>query len=213
MLLCFEALLLFALDEQDGCILDSIADSLEHILAGAVLTELVLQKRITLSDDRVTVENATPTEHPVLDEALFVILETTRLRKYAYWINTLAYKSTVSKISQNLINQGILKRKKKHLLLAGGSSDQFNSAVSERFSLKAHLREIVLAGREPEPSEMLLLAFVHDADMVKLIFTHGERKTAHKRLRKMFGEVEGESPLGMAAHKIITAACKKQRRA
>jgi Golgi phosphoprotein 3 len=203
----FEALFILALDEEEGDIVESVLSTLESTLAGAVLTELVLQNRIELVDHRVNVTNQSPTGIPVLDKALFEIIDASKPRKLKYWINTLTYKKLLDEIAHQLIEKGVLVRKKKRLWLVSSSGDNGNN-FSAKYGLKSRLREIVLAGQEPDLSENVLLAFLYDSDLLKLVYTHGERKAAHKRDKKLIANDEEGSGLGEALDEIVDEACE-----
>lgn len=202
----FEGLFILALDDEEGDIVESVAIDLASSLAGSVLAELVLQKRIELTDHRVVVTDRTPTEHPVLDKALFDILDAAKPRKLRYWINTLTYKKLQEEIGHHLVEKGVLVRKKKrlHLVLPYGDGPEKN--VSAKYGLKNRLREIILVGHQPELSEKVLLAFLYYSGMLKLAFTQGERKAAHKRVKKLVENEEVGSPLDEILDAVVAAA-------
>jgi hypothetical protein len=181
----FEALFILALDEDEGYIVESVVEDFETALAGAVLAELALQERIELKDDRLMVSNQECTGHPILDKALNDILDVTRLRKLSYWINTLAYKKLLQEIGYDLVEQGVLSRHKKRLHLAVSPGEGQALAPSLNYSIKSHLREIVLAGGQPELADQVLLSFLYHADLLRLVFTVGERKIASKEIKKL----------------------------
>ncbi len=210
MIKTFEALFLLALDEADGEIVKSIANDVESALAGAVLVELVLEKRIELADERIVVTDQTPMGHPVLDKALFDILDSARPRKLKYWINTLTYQELGDEVGHQLVEQGILTRKKKRLQLVAPSGENAGGNISVKYGLKNRLRGILLAGQDPELSEKILLAFLYYGDLVKLVFTHGERKTARKRLQKLIASEAG-SGLSESLEEIVAVACQPKR--
>ena len=152
-------------------------------MAGAVLAELALQERIELRDGRVVVSNQECTGNPILDKALNDILEEPRLRKPRYWINTLAYKKLLKEIGHDLVDQGVLSRQKKRLRLTVPSDEEQAPVPSLKYSVKSHLREIVLAGGPPGLADQVLLAFLYHADLLRLVFTVGERKIASKKIK------------------------------
>lgn len=199
----FEALFILALDEDEGYIVESALENLQTALAGAVLAELALQERIELKDYRVVVSNQACTEHPILDKALNDILNETRLRKPRYWINTLAYKKLLQEIGHDLVEQGVLSRQKKRLRLAVTSDEEQAPVPSLKYSLKSHLREIVLAGGQPELANQVLLAFLYHADLLRLVFTIGERKIASKEIKKLLKN----GGLSETLKTIVAAAC------
>lgn len=206
----FEALLLLALDEEEGEIIDSAVGDLEAILSGAVVAELVLQHRIDLVDGRIVVTDQSPTENLILDKALFDILDSARLRKLKYWLNTLAYKKLLDEIVHALVEKGILARNKKRLHLVAPYGDSPAGDVSAQYAIKKRLREIVLAAGAAELPDKALLAFLHHGKMLRLVFTPGERKTAYKRVKKLLGSEEGSS-LGEPLETIVIAACETNR--
>ena len=179
---------------------------LEKVLAGAVLAELVLKNRIALVDDRVIVSDQTLTDHPVLDIVLFDMINSARPRKLRYWINTLIFIKIQNEIVQHLIEKGILARKKKrlHLVIPYDKSQSENDSAKD--ILKNHLRDVVMAGEQPELSELVLLAFLYHCDLLKLVFLHRERKAANKKVKKLITNVE-ESQLGETLDQIVAAAC------
>ena len=144
--MCLKLYLSWPWTEDEGYIVESALENLEIALAGAVLAELALQERIELRDDRVVVSNQEGTGNPILDEALNDILDETRLRKPRYWINTLAYRKLLKEIRHDLVDKGILSRQKKRLRLSAPSDEEQAPVPSLKYSLKSHLREIVLAG-------------------------------------------------------------------
>ena len=202
-----EALFILAVEYEAGDIVESVAASLESALAGAILADLVLQKRILLTEDHVVVTDPTSTGHPILDKALFDIRVTTRPRKLKYWINTLTYRKYIDEIGHHLVENGILTRKKKRLHLVVSADETSDRNVSIKVSLKNRLRGFVLSGGPCEPSEKLELAFLYRSGLTKLVFTLGERKAAYRRVKKLIEDKEGRNILGTPFVEILNAAC------
>lgn len=205
----FETLFILALDEDEGYIVESALENLEAAVAGAVLAELVLQERIELRDDRVMVSNQECTGHPILDKALNDILDVTRLRKPRYWINTLVYKKLLQEIGHDLVDQGVLSRQKKRLRLAVTSGEHQAPVPALKYNIKSHLREIVLAGGQPELADQVLLAFLYHADLLRLAFTVEERKIASKEIKRLLKDGEENGGLSETLKTIVAAACER----
>lgn len=186
----FETLFILAIDDEDGDLIESAVNDLEPALAAGLLAELVLRKRIMLEGGRVTVVNPATTEHPILDRALFSMTDTARLRKIKYWINTLTYEKLLSDIGQHLVVSEVLVRKKKRLKLVVPYGEHPAGQVSAKYALKSKLREIVLTGQAPEPSECIQLMLLNNCSLLGLVFTRGERKSAGKRIGKLNSEAE-----------------------
>jgi len=205
----FESLFILALDEDEGYIVESVVEDLESALAGAVLAELVLRKRISLNENNVVADDSSPTEHPILDKALFDIAAEAKVRKLKYWINTLAYKKFLQEIGHDLVEQGVLARHKKRLLLSAPESEEQEAREpSLKFKTKEHLRAVILAGEKAELTDKVLLMFLYQADLLRLVFTVGERKAASKRIRKLLKSDEPVDTLLDAVKKIAVESSK-----
>ncbi len=202
----FDTLFILALDEAGG-LRETVAETLESVLAGAVLAELVLWKRVELSEDRLTVTDPTPTEHMIMDRALFEIHETTRPRKLRYWINTLVFEEYLDEIGHHLVVREVLVRRKKRLYLALKDAESTGEKGSKHDRIKGRLREITLGDAQPELSELVLLAFLYHADLTKIAFEHSERKKARKRIIKLIFDEDEVSTLGDPLDTIVMMSC------
>ncbi len=208
MITIFDTLFILALDEEAGGLRETVAETLESVLAGAVLAELVLWKRVELNEDRLVVTDPAPTEHLIMDRALYEIHETARSRKLRYWINTLVFEEYLEEIGHNLVVRGVLFRRKKRLYLAlkDGESTGEKGSIQDR--IKSRLREITLGDEQPELSEIVLLAFLYHADLLKIAFERGERKKARKRIVKLINDEYEVSILGETLDTMVTMSCK-----
>ncbi|MDR3577872.1 MAG: GPP34 family phosphoprotein [Anaerolineaceae bacterium] len=204
----FEALFILAIDDGDGDLVESMVNDLEPALAAGVLAELVLRKRIRLEDGRVTVVDPSATENPILDRALYAMVETGRMRKIKYWINTLTYEKLRGEIGQELVENGVLLRKKKRLLLAVPFGEHPAGDASAKFGLKNRLREIVLAGQAPEAPELIQLVLLNNCGLLGLVFTRGERKSAGKKIMKLSNEGEAGLALSETLQQLIAVATR-----
>ncbi|HVN54973.1 MAG TPA: GPP34 family phosphoprotein [Anaerolineaceae bacterium] len=208
MLTISEALLVLAIDEEDGDIVEAYQATLESILPGAVLAELVLQNRIGLADQRVVVIDPAPTGHRVLDQALFDILDTSRPRRLKYWMNTLTYKKFHEEIGHELVEKGVLVRKKKRLRLAGSYVEKTKGNGAAQPGLQSRIHAIVFAGQQPDLSEKVLLAFLVYGELVRLVIPRGDRKLARKRMRNLIESADGASCLGETLDEILAISCQ-----
>jgi hypothetical protein len=202
----FEAILLLALDDVESKISNPVDGELRAAIAGCVLAELVLQERITLIDGRVTVINQLPTDHPVLDNSLYNILDTAKPRKLRYWFNTLVYQGVDNEVVNTMVEQGVLERTKKHLRLVKPSKSDPSSNSLIKFNLATRLRCIVLNGKTPDPSETVLLTFLYQTKLHRQVFMAGERKKARKRMRLLV-EKEELNDLEATLNKVVKVAC------
>jgi hypothetical protein len=186
----FEDLFLLAIDDEEGDLLESVVENLEPALAAGMLAELVLRKRIRLEEGHVRIVDPAVIEDALMDKVLFTILDTPRLRKLKYWINTLTYEKLCSDIGYYLVEKKVLARKKKRLLLVVPYGENSPANVSAKYEVKRRLREIVLAGSSAELPEKIQLALLYHCDLLTLVFTRGERKAASKEIKKLLAEEE-----------------------
>jgi len=166
-----------------------------------------VQNRIDLVDERLHVIDQTPPDHPILGKALIDILETPKPRKVKYWINTLTYNNFMGQVGDYLVVKGVLTRKKKRLhLVSINPSQEIN--VSTKHAIRNRLRDIVLAEQEPDLSEKVLLAFLFYGEILKLIYTHGERKEVIKRVKKLVDLNEEGIGFGNLIDDILASSCE-----
>lgn len=107
-----EELLLFALDDEEGKVASSAAQSCSLALAAGLLTELVLAQRLEIEEGKkklVGVCDTKPIGEPVLDEVLSLIASSARRRKLTDWVaKTARIKGLRDRIARGLCTRGIL---------------------------------------------------------------------------------------------------------
>jgi hypothetical protein len=199
-----DALFILALDDEEGDIVPSAAVVLESMMGCAILAELVLRERVDLVDGRIVAKDPTPMNETILDKALYQILEMSRSRKLKYWVNTFSYENCLDEVGHDLVQKGVLTRHKKRLFLAKPKAENSQSNNSFKFQLKNRLREIVLEKQQPEVQDKVLLAFLFQDDLLKLITTHGERKAARKWIRR---NILDENGLSSSLKEILAISC------
>ncbi len=106
-----EEVMLLALKDDKGSV-DAKAQFYPQIVAGAILSELLLSNIIEVSPDkkqRVEVVRDIPLDNNVLNEALDKILSKKRPQPLKYWLNHLSgIPKLKNKIGQSLCEKGIL---------------------------------------------------------------------------------------------------------
>ncbi|WP_431933753.1 GOLPH3/VPS74 family protein [Micromonospora sp. RP3T] len=112
-LLLTDELVLLAYDDAGANLLGR--PHLDYGLAGAVLLELALARRVEVADKRLVVTDPTPTGVPLLDGALAAVGEG-RPRTPKDWIGKLA-KGLPDRVLDGLVDAGVLRRESDRVLL------------------------------------------------------------------------------------------------
>lgn len=181
MLTLFEELLLLSIHETKGTYIRLSADRLKPGLVGAVIAELALQEKIHTSDNhRLKLMNDGQTNDAILDEMLGFLKGSEKERKFGYWINTLIQKTEkiVRRISENLVQKGIVTQDDDRLAWVIPSPLQTETKASTKYALIKRLRGIVLAQEEVELRDIVLLSLVRACGLLDLVFLRDERKFA-----------------------------------
>ena len=107
-----EEIMLLMLDDKGGKFADVPKLPLHYALAGAVLMDLALERRIDTDPERLAVIDPSPLGDDLLDPVLARIVRSTETRDTHYWIEeTLRYTSAIRERSlARLIERGILRQ-------------------------------------------------------------------------------------------------------
>ena len=107
-----EEILLLILDNDDGDVMSAMpAQSLDTLLAGALLMDLALEHRIDTDLERVILVDATPVGDDLLDSVLADIAEADEQRAIDYWLERTATRGDEIRETAmaSLVEQGIVR--------------------------------------------------------------------------------------------------------
>lgn len=195
-----EDLLLLGLDNEKGTVSWDHSLALKYGLGGAILMDLLLQEKIDVVDQAVTVRNPAPTGDTVLDAALERIRTASKAHGAKHWVKALGDGSDVKdQLARRLVAQGVLSEET-HTYLRVLHQTRFPTSDSgPETSLRDHLREVVLAGAAPEPRTLMLLSLAHVCHLGDVLFSKTEHNEGQRRITEL---VEGEQ-FGTAVGKAI----------
>lgn len=173
-----EELLLIAYSDQ-GTLVTSVA-AVDCGLAGAVLMELMLAGRLTLTKRAVTVVSDEPTGDPLLDEALTRI-RTSRPAAPRKWVQVLRG-GLQDRVLERLVARGVLRREKRRVLLIFPQT-RYPSVTGAEPALETDARQrlrAMVTGEGPaDPRTAALGALVQAVKLDRRVFpdlSHRERK-------------------------------------
>ena len=194
-MLIAEEFLLLCLDDESGR--KSISDEkIDPALGGALLVELALLERIGITGDeegwrrrrRVTITSTTPTDDPVLDEALGY-LEEAEGRKA---------KDLISPMSWRPMTKGLRKKLLQRLAAAGVLSEERGSALGifpvtrwpardtgPEWEVRGRLRSALVDGLSPTERTVALISLLHATGHVHRALPHEDKSLVRRRAKEL----------------------------
>lgn len=203
-----EELLLLALHDEKGTAASNTAYT--HAIGGAVIAELLLLKRISLSEQRksilVDLGNATPTGEPLLDACLERIANAKRRRSVGAWVTDFAgMKRLRHRIAEGLCNRGVLKAREGKVLLVFSRTTYPTADTAPERDLLERLRRAV-EGEIPDPQTLIVLSLAMRTGLLHLALGSKTVKQNRKWIEQL---IEGDfvgSPTKHAAQAAQAAA-------
>jgi len=175
-------LTLLALDGETGRSRVESMD-LDALLAGAVLTELVLRDRITLDGRRVCGAEAVPTGEPLLDDALARVARERRSRTLDWWVAHLR-KGLGRQVLDDLVARGLVRMESRRMFgIFPATRVPETDGVAEEL-IRTRLNMVVLDGVDPDPRTAALAALL-TAPLARRVWSAADIKAARARLRAL----------------------------
>ena len=199
-----EKLFILTIDDQ-GMVAKSVKTALQRGLAAARLAELALANKIKLDNDRLAFSDAAPTGDPLFDEILVMLTTEKKPHKLNFWVQAIAEKGTIKQMASRLVERNVIVIEKKHYGWVNPFKGFPRVNASAKYSIKQHLRGILLAGAKAEAPDIALLMLLKAGRLLPLVLTRDERKSANKKMAALMEvEVLGES-MSKLLKKIETA--------
>jgi len=168
-----EQLLLLSLDDESGTAKESAKVALA--ISAASLVELALAGRIDVTDDKVTVVDATPLGEPALDAALTEIVGKDKPGRTKDWIHQLK-KDAVAGANTGLIEKGLVREEKKKVLGLFPVRRYPEADGSAEAAVRQRLDEVVLRGATPDERTASLVALLHGGKLHRLAFPDADAR-------------------------------------
>ena len=180
-----EELLLLALDDEKGTIVDKT--SIKYGLVGALLMDLALMNKIDTDLENLMIVDTSPTGDDVLDDVLTQIAQSNRTRTTAYWLVHLSQNSNTIKerLLDRLIQKGILKREEQKILWVFARRRYPVRDDKEEKEVKTRIREVILSDSIPDSRDVVLISLIKGCYLVDEIFSHKEIDAVKGRLEQI----------------------------
>jgi len=204
-LFLYEEIMLLALRNRQGT---TTIDYVEYAVAGAVLAELLLDRRITISDKRkhlVDIQNTNPIDDPIIDECMERMKAAKKRASLQTWVSRLAtIKRLRHKVAQQLCNRGVLRADEDKVLhiFTRKIYPEVNPVPEEK--IMERLRTAIFRDSDDiEPRTVVLISLASAANLLSENLGRKEAKDRKKRIEQIVnGEMTGN------ATKEAIAACQ-----
>ena len=170
-----EELILLMLDEQSGYLEMAPGWNFSCVMAGAVLADLALERRIETDLERLYLVDPTPTGDSLLDPALGEIAESEEESDAQFWIerNTVRADEIVAAALDRLVERNILTHEMGGFWGLSRSVARTGtyptSDVETRKESKARILSVILNDEIPDPRDAILVALMHTCGGFKLL--------------------------------------------
>jgi len=193
-----EEIMLLVLKDKDGTFASGTWSSLA--LGGAVLAELMMEKRIEVEEIKkkkyVKLLNRTAVGEPVIDECLTRIAEAKKRAQLQTWVSKLGHlKNFKHKVAGQLVRRGILRIDEDNVLGIFKRKVYPEIDPQPERELIERLREAIFGdSTEIDPRTVVLLSLAQSADILKLFFDRKELKKQKQRIERIVnGELIGKA--------------------
>ncbi len=201
-----EEFMLLALRKEAGTMTSS--ESLALPLAAALLSELLLHKKIELDDAKkrnklVNLIDATPIGEPLLDEALQKIKDAKRRGSLRSWVMRLArIKKIKRRIALQLCKRGVLHEDEDRVLLIFKRKiyPEVNPQPERRLVERIH-KAIFTDTDSIDPRVAVIIALAHHTHLLGKSFAKKDLKPRKKRIKQI---AEGQLT-AVAAKEVMDA--------
>ena len=208
-----EEILLLALRDKKGTIVQG--PMYQHAMAGAILAELLLAKRIVVEEGKKKLVNLIsdkPLDEPVIDECLEKIATAKRRAAAQTWVSRFAnIKKFKHRVARGLCDRGILRADEGTVLLIFRRKVYPEINPEPERKLIERLRKAIFTStREVDPRTVLLLSLANGVGLLKIPFDKKRLKRRKGRIERLTsGELMGKATREavQAAQAAVMVAC------
>jgi hypothetical protein len=209
-----QEILLLALRDQKGTI--ESGTMYQYALGGAILSELLLAKRIAVDESRrkklVDMVSAKPLGDPVMDECLSKISTAKRRASLQTWVSKLSrLKNLKHRIAEGLCDRGILRSEQDKVLFIFNRKVYPERNPAPEKALIQRLRKAIFSQtRDIDPRTVVLISLAQNAGLLKVPFDKKRLKERKARIEQLTnGELIGKATKAavQAAQAAVIVTC------
>jgi Golgi phosphoprotein 3 len=195
-------LMLLAVEDEKGSILSSAAQSLPYGLMGAVLLELVLQRKLSIEEGKLVVVSATTTGDEFFDECLNEILMAQRSKDARFWIKHFVrkFRGFYHVVLNNLVELGVLKQEQHRVLGLFPIGRYPLVDASAKQAVINRVRSVVFDQAKLDSRTIALVSLIKACNLTNHLFVPKERQQARYRIQEIIStELVGKAVLETVA--------------
>lgn len=198
-----EELLLVALDDESGAVLNLPPLALELGLAAAIVGELTLEGRIDTDPSKLFVTSKAPLGDSILDEALADIASEPKQLSSELWLRRLAEEGPVlrERITQRLVGRGVLQSVEKRLLWVFRTRVYPPTSGIEEQEVKNRIMTLLNNDDIPAPRDALLIGLLRATGIFDVLLSEQE----HARLRTRIDSLANLEEIGRSLNQTVAA--------
>lgn len=177
-----EELIVLFVDENEGSFVHIDPERLDWSTAAGVVADLLLLNRISVSGNKLSVLDDSPTNEYLLDPTLSEIAQSKRARDLVYWLKHTALRAEVLRdlALRRLVSCGILRVDEDGVFRRSRwvrDTRKYPSSVDSNLTeVKARLMEALLSGSETNPRDSIIIAIVEACDGFTKLMSNDEHQ-------------------------------------
>jgi Golgi phosphoprotein 3 len=185
-----DELLLLALDDAKGSVHSAASLALDYGLAGAILMELAINNRLTIDGKHIAVADSTPLNHPVLDDALHAIEQSSKRRPAQDWVMRLpkAVGGLRQRLLDDLVMRGVLAQREDRILYIFPVTRYPEQQGAVEDDIRARIDRVLLEGGAADARTLLLIRLIKSCNLVSVLYERAQRKSVNVRIDQLIAQ-------------------------
>lgn len=177
-----EELVLLALDDKTGKVIDLPAFALESAIAASIVMELSLEGRIDTDPDKLWVVLSQKTEDPLLDGALDQIVKEKAPQPAAHWLRRLAKPELEDSVIARLVERGIVRAEEKRLLWVFKTRVYPPSSGIEEKEVRTRILALLDSNDIPDARDALLVGLMRSSGILRRLLSPADYERLRERI-------------------------------